>query len=143
MLWIRDILVRILVRIRGSVPPTSESGSDFRIRIRLRIRILLFSSVADKKMPTKVSFLPMFFAYYFLKVLYRYIKSVFKDKKSKRSRKIITRNQGFFCWLMEGFTPFLEIKIRPSDVTGPRSHFYLYFPSWKKLTACSRQADFS
>jgi hypothetical protein len=47
--WIRDGLIWLQIRIRGS--------TGLRIQIRLRIRILLFSSVAlSLKIPTKIYF---------------------------------------------------------------------------------------
>jgi hypothetical protein len=50
--------------------------------------VLLFS-VADKMPTRKSSFFKVFFAYYFLKVRYCTFTSVFIDKKSKRSHKIV------------------------------------------------------
>jgi hypothetical protein len=71
VLRIHNILVWI--RIRGSMPPTNESGfgsdpdSD---RIRMRIRILLFSSFMAFKMPIKTKLKKSLAACYFLKVLF-------------------------------------------------------------------------
>ncbi len=90
---IRDILLWIRIRIRGSMPLTNGSGSW--------IRILLLSSLTFK-MPTKN---------YFSKKAFQLITfwegtftSFFKDEKSKRSHKTVGI-KGFscyFCLLTEG-----------------------------------------
>ncbi len=69
--WIIEILFRI--RIRGSVPLTYGSGSCF------------FSLVADK-VPTKNKF---FFEVFLLLFFEGTFTSVFIDKKSKRSHRIV------------------------------------------------------
>ncbi len=77
------------------------SNQDPRIRTTdSRIRILLFSSVADK-MPTKKKF--FFFSKPFCLLLFEgpTFTSVFKDKKSKRSKIIVEINvflTFFACW---------------------------------------------
>jgi len=73
---------------------------DLRIQITdLWIRILLFMEVADK-MPTKNNF--------FFKVFFEYI-SVFKDKKSKRSHKIVkSRVFLLFCMLMVSMVFYVD-----------------------------------
>jgi hypothetical protein len=55
---IRDILVRIRIRILGSVPLTNVSG----------FRILLFSSVTCKTPKKNIFFFSKFYSYSFLKV---------------------------------------------------------------------------
>jgi hypothetical protein len=74
-LWIHDILV--LIWIRGSRPLTCGSGSCFFCN---------WLTSANKKLV----FFQSFFAY----------TSVFKDKKSKRSHKIVISRFFFFCMLM-------------------------------------------
>ncbi len=69
---IHVILVWIRIRIRGSMPLTTGSGSGFGSWIR----ILLFSSLT-LKMPTKNKlFLQIFSAYYFLKVHFHHFSKI-------------------------------------------------------------------
>jgi hypothetical protein len=62
MLWICDILVRIRIRIRRSVPLTDGSGSDLGPA---------FLSVADK-MPTNKFFSNFFLLFTFCRYIYCY-----------------------------------------------------------------------
>ncbi len=92
MLLIHDILVWIRIRIwvRGSMPLTNGSGSCY------------FRHWPSRCQQKNIFFLQVCFAYYFFKVPYIYM--IFKDKKSKRSHKVVPRNQGFsdyFCLVME------------------------------------------
>ncbi len=110
LLCIRDILVRI--------------------RFWFRIRILLFSSVAHD-MPTKnIFFFQSVFAYYFLR-LHVHCTPVFKDRKSKRSHKIVD---------IKIFLPFLlvdgRIRIREAQkrLDPDPQHWVL---SWLSSLCCS------
>jgi hypothetical protein len=80
------------MQCRGSV--TFGMDLDPRIQITdlwIRIRILLFRQLADK-MPTKNKFFSKFFC-----------TSVFKEKKSKRSNKIV-KSRFFLLFLhVDGF----------------------------------------
>ncbi len=88
VLWIRDILLGIW--IRRSVLLTYGSGSCF------------FRQWLTRCQKTKI-FFQSFFAFHFLKVHYISFQK-FKDKKSKRSQKIVEFKVSlpFFGLLMEG-----------------------------------------
>jgi hypothetical protein len=95
VLWIRDFLIRIRIRIRGSVP--------FDLQIRFRLRILLFSSVTSRCQQKIFHFLS-FFAYYRYPVLFEgYIYIILQWKKVIKKLNN-SRNQGLsyaFCFIME------------------------------------------
>ncbi len=92
MLRILDILgwIRILIRIRGSMPPTNGSGSGS-----------CYFRYWPSRCQQKTNFLTQFFL---LITFCSYIYNIFyKDKKSKESKN--SRNQGFsyhFCTMIEG-----------------------------------------
>jgi hypothetical protein len=75
MLWICDILVRIRIRIRRSVP--------------LQIRILLFSLAAARQDAKKINLIKKLFASYFLKVhLHQSSKNKCQKDEKKNYRKL-------------------------------------------------------
>ncbi len=94
----------VRIRIRGSVPLTSGSGSGS-----------CFFRQWTTRWQQNISIYRSFFAYFFLNV--HICTSVFKDKKSKRCHSIVHSVSSFLCLLMEGsasgFSGFVLIMTYP------------------------------
>ncbi len=78
VLRIHDILVRIWIRIRGSLPLTNGPGSGF-----------WSGSCYIRHWPSRRQQKQFFDKVFLLITFWRYITSFFKDKKSKRSHKTL------------------------------------------------------
>jgi hypothetical protein len=94
VLRIHDILgwIRIRIRIRGSMPLTTGSGSC--------IRILPFWSYTFKMLAKINFFYTIFSAYYFLKLNFHHFSKIKSQKESQNSKN--KRFSYYFCMMIEG-----------------------------------------